>query len=136
MVSYNKSQCSRVSLIKYEAGTLNGFGNINIQKTLTKNFNICGGRGRTQTTFNDPSSVKNRSIAKSQPFRQDRNRYCCCFQLGYVNQKPLGKELFIWFTFHVFRELLSVCVGGGVCVCVYVCAPFGFWGGLRDLMYK
>lgn len=27
--------------IKYEAGILNGFGDIRIQKTLTKTFNIC-----------------------------------------------------------------------------------------------
>ena len=38
----------------------------------------------------------------------------------------LGKELFIRFTVHAFRELLSI----------YVCTsfPFGFEGGMWDLI--
>ena len=51
---------------------------------------------------------------------------CCCFQLGWLNDHLFGKEVFIWFTVRVFRECLSVCV----------CAsfPFGFKGGMWDLI--
>ena len=50
----------------------------------------------------------------------------CYFQLGQLNDHLFGKGLFIRFTVRVFRERLSVCV------CVSY--PFGFEGGMWNMI--
>ena len=55
-----------------------------------------------------------------------KNRCCCCFQLGLLNDQLFKKALFIQFTMRVFRERLSV----------FVCPsfPFDVEGGIWDLI--